>query len=221
MPHQRTVEVAPKEVNANSADSSAALRLEVLPERISHRDFRLIVSRFTKLMDGISEEVCDDQKDIFWEISVLKGSLVLEAHAKTEIPDFAAREKIQDAVLNPRGTTLKNLRGFTKSLPPMRLLVGEKTKDIIERARRGNEISPRVEMTEYGTIEGFLDVLDTRGSPQFTISESIWDVEVKCIVLQELVEPMRGLWQKRVMAHGEIHPPFHSEVQHPMWVRSG
>ncbi len=186
-------------------DSSAILRLEVLPERISYKDFRLTVNRFTKLMDGISEEVCDDPEKISWEISVLKGSLVLEAHVKTELPNFAL-ETIQDAVLNPRGAILKNLKGFRKSLPPMRLLVGEETRDIFEKASESTEISPKVEMKEYGTIEGFLVVLDTRGSPQFTISESIWGVEVKCIVvLQELIEPMRALWQRRVMAHGEIH----------------
>lgn len=205
MSRQRTVEVAPEEVTVDSVNGSAVLRLEVLHERIPHKDFRLVVNRFTKLIDGISKEACDDPEEISCDISVLKGSLVIKAHVRTERPNSTTLEIIQDAVLNPRGATLKNLRGFTKRLPKMRLSVGDETRDVLEIARESNEISPEVEMKDYGTVEGFLDVLDTRGSPQFTISESNWDVEVKCILaFQELVEPMRKLWRRRVMAHGEI-----------------
>ncbi len=192
-------------MKANSIDSSATLRLEVLQEKIPHKDFQLIVSRFIKLIDGISEEACTAQEKMSWDISVLRGSLVLEAHARTEMQNYDAVGIIQDAVLNPSGITLKNLEGFRKGLPSMHLLVRGKTEDIFERARRDTKFSPKIQKTEYGTVEGFLDVLDTRGSPQFTISDSIWNVEVKCIVVfPELIELMRKLWQRRILAYGEV-----------------
>ena len=98
---------------------------------------------------------------------------------------------------------------FPRPVSVTRLLAGEDRRDILIAGQEGSARHPS-HLAEYGTVEGTLDTLSTRGSrPRFTISEPVWNMAVQCTVPDDLIEAMRGMWRQRVSARGMVH--YHRE----------
>ena len=188
---------------AATNDAPPALTLELGSDKVPYRDFQRIVRSFTGLLSEIAMEACGDSGSVHWEISVSEGSLRIAAELpSTTDADIASR--VMSIVSNPTRRIRSTLNRFPRPVPVTRLLTGEDRRDILREEPEEPDRHPS-QRAEYGTIEGILDTLSSRGRIRFTISEPIWNIGVQCTVPDNLVSSMQGMWRKRVAAHGMVH----------------
>lgn len=185
------------------AEDTPALTLELGPDKVPYRDFQQIVRAFTGLLSEISDETCGDPNAVHWEISVSEGSVLIAANLPAAT-DANVVSRIQETVRKPPPRIRNRLNRFPRAVPATRLLTGVDRRDILVEGRQDADRHPS-QIAEYGTVEGTLDTLSARGRLHFTISEPIWNMAVQCTVPDDLIESMRGMWRKRVAAHGLVH----------------
>lgn len=185
------------------AEDTPALTLELGPDKVPYRDFQQIVRAFTGLLSDISDETCGDPNAVHWEISVSRGSVLIAANLPAAT-DANVVSRIQETVRKPPRRIRRSLHRFPRAVPAMRLLTGVDRRDILVEGQQDTDRHPS-QIAEYGTVEGTLDTLSARGRLHFTISEPIWNMAVQCTVPDDLIESMRGMWRKRVAAHGLVH----------------
>ena len=189
-----------------------ALTLELGPDKVPAHEFESIVKAFAGLLDVVSEQAFGDPRAAGWQISVERGSVQLAA----DPADMASVARVHAVILKPERALRRRLRSFPRNIPATRLLVGEERFDALRERPEEPERHPS-QLGEYGTVEGTLDTLSVRGGPHFTISEPIWNMAVRCIVPEQMVEAMRAMWKVRVSARGMVH---YDREGHPTSIRA-
>ena len=177
-----------------------ALTLELGSDTVQPRELLDVVRAFTNLLDDVAREA---ERQLSWRVWVSQGSLQIVAGLPAAT-DAETLRRVMGIVDSPPPRIRNRLRAFPRPVEIMRILVGEDCRDVLPATEEGGVRHPS-QLDEYGTVEGTLDTLSTRGSPRFTISEPIWNVAVQCTVPDRLVESMRGMWRQRVSARGMVH----------------
>lgn len=213
---------------ARPEDIDTDITLELEGSEITPDKFKRSVNAFVGLLEAITKSVCRDKPPVGWRMKVKAGSnLVGATHA--EGANASHVRKILD--LTAKGLAQMDLEGEVppiypdqalKKLRDLSGLSGRKPNDDTRVSvwvkQRRNEITPKIYtatgtalkpgFSEYGTVEGKLEVLSARGGVHFIIYERIWDKAVNCTVPDKLLKKMMESWQKKIAAHGMIqyHP---------------
>lgn len=178
-----------------------ALTLELGSDTVPPGEFLAVVRAFTGLLEDVALEVGGQ---LPWRVWVSQGSLQIAA-GLPPATDVETVRRVMGVVNSPPNRIRHRLDTFPRPVSVTRLLAGEDRRDILIARQEGSAPHPS-QLAEYGTVEGTLDTLSTRGSrPRFTISEPIWNMAVQCTVPDDLIEAMRGMWRQRVSARGMVH----------------
>lgn len=178
-----------------------ALTLELGADTVPPGEFLAVVRAFTGLLEDVALEAGGH---LPWRVWVSQGSLQIAAGLPSTT-DAEIVSRVMSVVNSPPNRIRHRLDTFPRPVVATRLLAGEDRRDILIARQEGGARHPS-QLAEYGTVEGTLDTLSTRGSrPHFTISEPIWNMAVQCTVPDGLIEAMRGMWRQRVSARGMVH----------------
>ncbi len=186
---------------ANPDDIVGALTLELTPDRVPAAIFGKVVAAFVKSLDAIAAKACGNAGAVQWEISVDRGSARLAADPGEASAPGAARSVRR--LIDNEPETVRGSFVPPPGMPEAYIRIGRERRPVARV--EGRERDGPWPFDSYGTVEGELEVLDSKPPPRFTIREPIWNKSVQCRVPDDLVARMPSMWGRRVAAHGLIH----------------
>lgn len=205
---------------ATKNDIESDVTLEIDGDLPSPNQLATAITAFSALLNNAHKEI-EDGKTIQWGVQVKKGSNLIGY-----VPSSPFNPAVVDAVANgirefergcerPAGFTdammynLLDLCEVAKTSKKKnttinvwfnkeRLSLGENVKTNLSLALRGA-------FTEYGSVEGRLETLDSHGGYQFAVCEPLRDKKIICNVASDDISVQAyGLWEQRVEVEGMI-----------------
>ena len=206
-------------------DIESDTTLEIDGDLLTPTQLATVVRAFETLLNGAHEEGADGEA-IQWGVQAKEGSTVLEY-----IPDCPANPEalavLRDG-LNHFEVSSEPPPRFTKSMISSLHSISEATKTKknggtsvniwiakksigISESKKAN-ISKAFKalkalketFTEYGSVEGRLQTLDSRAAYQFALYEPLYNKKIICIAGNIVSQDAHGLWGRRVEAEGMI-----------------
>ena len=191
-------------------DIDSPITLELGDDALTSDELRRSVNAFDGLLKAMTRSVCRDDSSIEWFMRVKPGSLLLGAD-----PGKTAGRQIVDEIKSAMDGSLDgNLPAIhaddvvkhihtLAGIPGTRLWVGKKSRAITTDVYRVARAALRPGYTIRGSVEGRLSTLSEHSA--LAIYEPVWDRRIECVVPEGLLDGMRRLWRRRVVAHGLVH----------------
>ena len=200
-------------------DIESDTTLEIDGDLLTPTQLATVIRAFSTLLNGAHEE-CADGEAIQWGVQVKEGSTVLEY-----IPDCPANPEalavLRDG-LNHFEVSSEPPPRFTKSMISSLHSIFEATKTkknggasvniwiakepigISESKKANISKALKETFTEYGSVEGRLQTLDSHADYQFALYEPLYNKKIICTADDIVSQDAHGLWGRRVEAEGMI-----------------
>ena len=206
-------------------DIESDTTLEIDEDRPTPDQLATVIKAFETLLNGAYEEGADGET-IQWGVQPKEGSTVLEY-----IPSCPANPEalavLRDG-LNHFEVSSEPPPKFTKSMISSLHSISEATKTKknggtsvqiwiakksigISESKKANINKALKELkalketfTEYGSVEGRLQILDSHAAYQFALYEPLHNKKIICIADDRVSQDAHGLWNRRVEAEGMI-----------------
>ncbi len=201
------------------------LTLEIKGERISTYTFKKAIENFFNFVNDVSSQMTEKRKPFRWNVDVDKGSILLNLAPeprKEDIPIIPNVIKKIESGINiittegkrPKYYTdeaLNYLRELATTITPQK--AGINKINIFTNGNQ-NEVTTKVipqidallqiRREEFGSFEGRLEVISSRGGYHFNLYEFINDYPIKCIFKEDIIEKVLGAFGKRIYVFGLI-----------------
>lgn len=216
-------------ITPDEVKGEIALELDVA--KVSTADFINAAEAFIGLIKEVSKTFLTDLPRDSWEISVNEGSQVINiypnlskithqhAHQISEVILDGIR-KIEESADNPFSDndkavehirTLGRIASRDKTHVPIRCLTSKSARPISKIVfKHANEILSW-QYEDAGTVDGVLDVVSAHNGYEFSVSETLYNKPVKCIVNETLLEKALKSFRKRVEVVGLISYNRHGQ----------
>jgi len=200
------------------------LALELKGDRISTRSFKKAMENFFNFVDDISSQMTEKRRPFRWNVNVRKGSILLNIAPEPRKEDIPRIPKIINEIekgigmigkgerpINYTDETLSYLRELATTIAPK-----EKGINKINIFTNGNKnelttkVIPQIDSMllirreDFGSFEGKLEVISTRGGYHFNLYEFINDYPIKCIFKEDMIEKVLKAFGKRAYVFGLI-----------------
>jgi hypothetical protein len=210
---------------AVNRDTLADLTLEIEGMGVTAERFLRGVEAFFGLVSEVTKRVCVDRPRIEWLVQVRGGSNLVGVRAA---PGYPAPQMIE-AVLRivrdgietleerseeplhfsaPATKHLCNLGRIAstddKDDTRIRVWVKQQKLDVTHKTVAHVAALLREVSTDYGSVEGRLQVASERHGLHFTVYEPLWDKPVRCDIPEQMLDDALKLFGKRIEVYGSI-----------------
>ena len=202
-------------------DIESDTTLEIDGDLLTPTQLATVIRAFDTLLNGAHEEGADGEA-IQWGVQVKEGSTVLEYIPSCPNPEALA--VLRDG-LNHFEVSSEPPPRFTKSMISSLHSISEETKTKknggasvniwiakesigISESKKAN-INKALKalketFTEYGSVEGRLQILNSHADYQFALYEPLHNKKIRCTADDRVSQEAHGLWGRRVEAEGMI-----------------
>jgi hypothetical protein len=206
-------------------DTLADLTLEIEGMGVTAEKFLRGVEAFFGLVSEVTKRVCVDRRRIEWLVQVRAGSNLVgmrpaPGYPSPQIVDAVLRvvrdgiETLEDRSEEPlffSALAIKQVRNLgriasadDKNDIRIRVWVKQQKLDVTHRSAAHVANLLREVSTEYGSVEGRLQVASERRGLHFTVYEPIWDKPIRCDIPDEMLDAALKLFGKRIEVYGLI-----------------
>lgn len=200
------------------------LALELTGDRISTRNFKNAIENFFSFVDDVSSQMTEKRRPFRWNVNFKEGSILLNLIPDPRKEDIPRIPKIINEIENGIGMigrgerpinytdeTLSYLRELAITITPK-----EKGINKINIFTNGNKnelttkVIPQIDSMllirreDFGSFEGKLEVISTRGGYHFNLYEFINDYPIKCIFKEDMIGKVLKAFGKRAYVFGLI-----------------
>ncbi len=210
---------------AVSRDTLADLTLEIEGMGVTAGRFLRGVEAFFGLVSEVTKRVCVDRPRIEWLVQVRAGSNLVGVRAAPAYPapqmiDAVLRivrdgiETLEDRSEEPlhfSAPATKHLRNLgriastdEKDDTRVRVWVKQQRLDVTHKSVAHVAALLREVSTDYGSVEGRLQVASERRTLHFTVYEPVWDKPIWCDIPEEMLDDALKLFGKRIEVYGLI-----------------
>ena len=194
-----------------------------VPIGISVQKLSVVMASFNGLYKEVSKDLgVADVKDLLVN-HYREGSLVIECSPSlAEHTDPLEAERVNIAVLDgleqlkkgtrPRGFTNAALRHVARISS---VAISDDITVVIGNGIRSVKCAHTLESVakhlvdirtmSWGSVEGTIQMISTRGSPSFNLYEVLTDERIECHFRSNLIESVKESLENRVVVYGEIH----------------
>lgn len=186
--------------------------------------FRRVVSAFVDLLTAVTDKAAGDGKKPVWNMSVESGSCVFVAKP---VPDAATGRSSENvmraikegihrlekgAIAPPSYFDQKALRAVrelaslsdNKRLKYIRFKTGSGAPVTMTKSAVDTAIKLLGQHQALGSVEGNLQTISVRGTPQFVVFDSLYHKGVNCFMGEGVLEDAMRAFQKRVVVTGMV-----------------
>jgi hypothetical protein len=185
--------------------------------------FRRVVSAFVDLLTAVTDKAAGEGKRTVWNMSVAKGSCVFVAQPVSDTATKNTTERVIHAIRDgmkrlEKGTIAPPTYFDQKALRAARELASlsnEKRLNYVQFKTAGSPfaISQKTADTAskllgqhqaLGSVEGNLQTISVRGTPQFVVFDSLYDKGVNCFMDEKVMDDAMRAFRKRVTVTGMV-----------------
>lgn len=205
---------------ATERDIQSDITLEIDGELPSPHQLAAAITAFSALLNS-AQRKCDEKASVKWGVQVSKGSNLLGYFPKTPINPLAISmienglHSLENGSEFPTGFdesmlyNIQTLCEIGKSRKGKNIAVkawfNKKPIGINASIRANVDIALEGAFSEYGAIEGRLEVLDVHDALEFAIYEPLHSKRIACTVSeQQVFDSAYKLYEQRVEAEGMI-----------------
>ena len=214
-----------KEMDINRAQNRITLTLE--GPKIPGTQFVTGINALFKLINVVSDDVMDTRRAVDWVVSVEPGSVVVhfDPEPGTALIDDVPKaiKFISDGLAHLEDgredrpsyfnddalKSAKSLANLVKvgrdELSRVRVDFSERRQTLSKRAVATVDAMFQVHRSTFGSVEGYLQTITSRGKYQFRIYDRLTDHPVTCFFPNELKQEVLKAFDKRVQAYGMVN----------------
>ena len=206
-------------------DTLADLTLEIGGMGVTAERFLRGVEAFFGLVSEITKRVCADKPRIEWLVQVRAGSNLVgvrpaPGYPAPQIVDAVLRivrdgiETLEDRVEEPlyfsapASMHLRNLGRIAsidgKDDTRVRIWVKQQKLEVTHNSVVHVAALLREVSTDYGSVEGRLQVASERRGLHFVVYEPIWDKPIRCDIPNHMLDNALKLFGRRIEVYGLI-----------------
>lgn len=203
-------------------DVKGELALELDVPKLSSGDFLRASRAFLGLVSEVSQVVGQANHAASWDVSVSAGSQIINVYptgdvdpsinaiADRVLEGIAELAQVAENPFNGNERAIKHLRTLgriasrTKTAVPVRILSQRGSREVdVKIFHHASELLSW-DYEDLGTVDGVLNVVSARRGYEFSISDTVRQTPVPCVVDEGLLQEALACFGKRVEVEGAI-----------------